>query len=183
MSLVLVRRTVSLPVITAFLTCLLFAPFSEIAVRYVSNDVCLSIIPKLNRAVGLYDHGTICRENSRLLVSLYFIAAAYLAAVFLVAALNWRVFTVNYLRKLDNFNIKVLIGVIVILSIAFYLIYCYAYNDIAIRRLGGSLYSYSNLREYANAQIFLLMYVVNLFLFVGIALLSSLIFLPIGDDS
>lgn len=170
-----VRRIVPVAIISAFFACALFPFFAEF-LDPIAGAIftCDNIIPKLDRVASVYSKELTCIESRRLWLALCFLISAYVLAMLIVICV------VGVDRKYAKVFVFNLFGnmawVPFIFATATISIGYYTFGDLSLRPGRIKIESYNSLESYSRAQIYYLMYMVNLMLFGLFGVVSAEIF-------
>ena len=167
-----VRLSVSLPVVAAFLFCAMTRPFlSWIGESPSGQADCGRLMPKLLGVALKFKPADLCLANNYLWAALYVISFAYVTAVVVVSISNFRNWTFEVLKAPIR-EIALLLAFLLLPGM--FGLYAFIWGNIDLRIYGGPPENYPLAMDYAAVQIDILLYVVNLFLFVPTAVLLAM---------
>jgi hypothetical protein len=131
-----------------------------------SSD-CWNLLPKLERAVGLFPRSEICIANKHLAINFYLFISSYsvLLMYILISVISHRKWKAFRIILLQNCRMWVFPGFCFV--IVFISLYSYLNYDAGFRISFFELDGRKSISGYAWAQIFFLMISVNFFAFAG----------------
>lgn len=174
----MVRRrvplTLSIPIIAAFFSCVVARPLLWLLPGSTSTIIdCSRLIPKLVPVLNAFDRSDICSANSHLWQSFLAFVVIYSAGTSFAVISNFPNITLRPIYEAPFRETSLL--AVFLLAPASFAIYQYIFGDLSLRFYGASATDYKYAVDYASVQIDILMYAVNILVFVPTIVILTLI--------
>ena len=169
-----VPLTLSIPIVAAFLSCVVARSLLWMLSSNTSTIIdCSRLIPKLVPVLNAFGHSDICSANSQLWQSFFVLVVIYAAATTFAVIANFSDITLEIFHKAPFREISLL--AIFLLGPASVAIYQYIFGNLSLRFYGATATDYAYAVDYAGVQIDILMYAVNLLVFVPTIIILTLV--------